>query len=241
MSNFSFLQTEWPELQASARKVESLVHTDTRASCFYARRTLELAVDWLYQNDADLKQPYETHLSALIYEPTFKDNLPKNIFIKVRAIKEIGNQAVHSKRDITETDALRATKELFHFLYWIAHCYTRRPTAEYQGINFDEAKVPARRVSVPVHTFKQLQVMAEELKARDAEAAKLQKAKLDTDAEITRLREEVAEAKRQNQLIPDTHDYSEAETRNYFIDLMLHEAGWALDKAEDREYEVAGM
>ncbi len=241
MSNFSFLQAEWPELHASARKVESLVHTDTRTCCFYARRTLELAVDWLYQNDSDLKRPYDNHLSALIYEPTFKDNLPKNIFLKVRAIKEIGNQAVHSNRAITETDALRATKELFHFLYWLAHCYTRRSAAEYQGINFDETKVPARQVSVSVHTFKQLQVMAEELKARDADAAKLQKAKLDTDAEITRLREEVAEAKRQNQLIPDTHDYSEAETRNYFIDLMLHEAGWALDKAEDREYEVAGM
>ncbi|MBA2524291.1 MAG: DEAD/DEAH box helicase family protein [Pyrinomonadaceae bacterium] len=241
MSNFLFLETEWPDLHSSARKVESLVHTDTRACCFYARRTLELAVDWLYQNDADLKQPYETHLSALIYEPTFKDNLPKNIFLKVRAIKEIGNQAVHSKRDITETDALRATKELFHFLYWLAHCYTRRSTAEYQGLNFEETKVPARRVSVPVHTFKQLQEMAEELKARDAEAAKLQRARVDTDAEITRLREEVAEAKRQNQLVPDTHDYSEAETRNYFIDLMLHEAGWALDKAEDREYEVSGM
>lgn len=241
MSNFTFLETEWPELDASARKVESLVHTDSRTSCFYARRTLEQAVDWLYQNDADLKRPYENHLSALIYEPTFKDNLPRNIFLKVRAIKEIGNQAVHSKRDITETDALRATKELFHFLYWLAHCYTRRSTAEYQGINFDETKVPVQRVSVPVHTFKQLQVMAEELKARDAEAAKLERAKLDTDAEIARLRQEVAEAKRQNKLVPDTHEYSEAETRNYFIDLMLHEAGWALDKAEDREYEVAGM
>ena len=114
MSNFDFLKIEWPELDASARKVESLVHTDTRACCFYARRTLELTVDWLCQNDADLKRPYEAHLSALIYEPTFKDNLPRNIFLKVRAIKEIGNQAVHSKRDITETDALRATKELFH-------------------------------------------------------------------------------------------------------------------------------
>ena len=77
MSNFAFLQTEWPELHASARKVESLVHTDTRTCCFYARRTLEMAVDWLYQNDADLKRPYENHLSALIYEPTFKDNLPQ--------------------------------------------------------------------------------------------------------------------------------------------------------------------
>ncbi len=86
MSNFTFLQTEWPELYDSARKVESLVHNDARTCCFYARRALELTVQWLYQNDAELKQPYETHLSALIYEPTFKDNLPRNIFLKVRAL-----------------------------------------------------------------------------------------------------------------------------------------------------------
>src|SRR5688500_7276185 len=117
MSNFTFLQTERPEHHDSARKAEALVRTDTRTCCFYARRTLELAVDWLYQNDSDLQRPYDNHLSALIYDPTFKDNLPKNLFLKVRDIKEIGNQAVHSNRAITEADALRATKELFHFLY----------------------------------------------------------------------------------------------------------------------------
>jgi len=127
MSNFAFLKAEWPELHASAVKVESLVHTDTRTCCFYARRTLELAVDWLYQNDAELKRPYENHLSALIHEPTFKDNLPRNVFLKVRAIKEIGNQAVHSNRTITENDALRATKELFHFLFWFARQTLKSP------------------------------------------------------------------------------------------------------------------
>ena len=40
---------------------------------------------------------------------------------------------------------------------------------------------------------------------------------------------------------PDTHDYSEAETRDYFIDLLLKEAGWALDQPQDREFEVSGM
>ena len=80
MSNFDFLKTEWLELYTSAQKVELLVNTDTRTCCFHARRTLELAVHWLYQNDKDLKAPYENHLSALIYEPTFKDNLPRNIF-----------------------------------------------------------------------------------------------------------------------------------------------------------------
>ena len=40
---------------------------------------------------------------------------------------------------------------------------------------------------------------------------------------------------------PDTHNYSEAETRDYFIDLLLKEAGWPLDKKQDREYPVTGM
>ena len=40
---------------------------------------------------------------------------------------------------------------------------------------------------------------------------------------------------------PDTHDYSEKETRDFFIDLLLKEAGWALDQPRDREWEVAGM
>ncbi len=40
---------------------------------------------------------------------------------------------------------------------------------------------------------------------------------------------------------PDTHDYSEAETRRYLIDVDLHRAGWPLDQPRDREYEVTGM
>ncbi|MFT5492731.1 MAG: type I restriction enzyme R subunit, partial [Limisphaerales bacterium] len=37
------------------------------------------------------------------------------------------------------------------------------------------------------------------------------------------------------------HDYSEAETRRYLIDVDLHRAGWPLDQDRDREYEVTGM
>src|SRR5260370_37469778 len=116
MSNFIFLQTEWPELHESAIKVESLALTDARSCCFYARRTLELAVDWLYERDSALKKPYDDNLSALIYEPTFKQNLPGELFLKVKTIKEVGNLAVHSRKPITKRDALRATKEQFHFL-----------------------------------------------------------------------------------------------------------------------------
>ena len=56
-----------------------------------------------------------------------------------------------------------------------------------------------------------------------------------------RLRIEVAEAKKQNAARPDDHNYSEAETRDYFIDLLLKEAGWALANPQDREFPVTGM
>ena len=72
MSNFAFLKVEWPALSESAVKAESLVMSDARAACFYARRTLELAVHWLYKNDSALKLPYQDHLSALLHEPSFR-------------------------------------------------------------------------------------------------------------------------------------------------------------------------
>src|SRR5690606_1622513 len=59
--------------------------------------------------------------------------------------------------------------------------------------------------------------------------------------ELKRLRAEVAQARREAAAQPDSHDYSETQTRDYFIDLLLKEAGWALDQARDREYEVSGM
>ncbi|MDQ3668389.1 MAG: DEAD/DEAH box helicase family protein [Acidobacteriota bacterium] len=241
MSNFSFLQAEWPELHGSAIKVESLARADARSCCFYARRTLELAIHWLYEHDTALKLPYDDNLSALIYEPTFKQNLPGELFLKVKTIKEVGNLAVHSRKPITERDALRATKELFHFLYWIARTYTRRSATEYENIAWDETQIPPPQVSVSVKTLNQLRELEDQLRERDREIAEKAKAIADTDTQIALLREQIAEAKKQNEKIPDDHDYSEAETRDYFIDLLLREAGWPLDKAEDREYPVTGM
>ena len=51
----------------------------------------------------------------------------------------------------------------------------------------------------------------------------------------------MAAAKKAAAAQPDTHDYSEAETRDFFIDLLLREAGWPLDQPRDREFEVSGM
>jgi len=239
MSNFAFLQTEWSALHEAATKAESFVNSDPRTSCFHARRTLELAVQWLYRYESGLRRPYDTALNALIFEPSFRETVGPAIFNKAKIIKELGNQAVHSTRPIQQSDALTATKELFHLCYWLARTYSRhgKPTP---GLMFNPAVLP-KSTAIPKQTLDQLATLEAQLRERDEKLTILQTNQIALDEELTRLRAEVAAAKKANAAQPDTHDYSEAETRDYFIDLLLKEAGWALDQQEDREFEVVGM
>ena len=239
MSNFAFLATEWPSLAESAEKAEGLVYSDPRAACFYTRRTLELAVHWLYKNDAALKLPYQDNLSALIHEPTFRNAVGSTIFAKVRLIRDLGNLAVHSHKPIRQYDALMAVKELSHLSYWLAHTYGRgaKPAP---GLAFDQEALP-KETSLPKQSQEQLQKMEGQLRDRDEKLSTLLADKEALNEELKRLRSEIAVTKKANAAVPDTHDYSEAETRDYFIDLLLKESGWALDQERDREFPVTGM
>jgi len=239
MSQFTFLQREWSAVFEAVAKAEAAVHADSRTACFYARRALELAVSWAYKHDAALKLPYQDNLSALIHEPSFKQAAGEAVFSKARVINTLGNRAVHSHRAVPEADALAAVRELFHVAYWFARSYGRvgRPAP---GLTFDPTALP-RPAAAPQQTAEQLRTLEEELRERDEKLATLLADKGALDEELKRLRSEVAEAKKAAAAQPDTHDYSEAETRDYFIDLLLKEAGWPLDQPRDREFEVSGM
>lgn len=239
MSNFSFLQGEWAEIHEAAARAEALAFPDPRAGCFYARRALEIAVEWLYKHDSALKLPYQTHPSALIHEPTFRQTVEAAVFNKARVIKDLGNQAVHSMRPVPQADAVMAVRELFHVCFWLARTYAReeRPA---DGVRFDEALLP-RTSEIPTATLKQLQELEQQLAERDDRLMELLVSNAELDEELKRLRTEVGQAKAANSARADTHDYSEAQTRDFYIDLLLKEAGWALGKAEDREFEVSGM
>jgi type I restriction enzyme R subunit len=132
-------------------------------------------------------------------------------------------------------------RELFHVCFWLAHTYAR--TAQGQppiGIAFDPARLP-QASPAPRQTQAQLQKLAEQLAEKNAKLSELLTGKAALDEELAQLRAEIAAAKKQNAAQPDTHDYSEAETRRYFIDLLLKEAGWPLDQTRDREFPVTGM
>ncbi|MDR6469416.1 type I restriction enzyme R subunit [Paraburkholderia graminis] len=239
MSNFAFLQHEWSFLHEDVSKAEGEVNNDPRVACIYARRALELGVAWLYTHDKTLKQPYQDNLSAYIYEPTFRNGVGQAVFAKARYVKDMGNEAAHSTRKISQSDALNSVRELFHFCYWLARTYgrTSRPTT---GIAFSAQLIPPAS-GAPTQTQAQLQKLVTELQERDEKLSSLLADKAQTQAELEQLRTEIAAAKAANAAQPDTHDYSEAETRKAYIDLLLKEAGWALGSLKNFEVKVEGM
>lgn len=239
MSQFGFLQREWSAVFDAATKAEVAVHSDPRTACFYARRALELAVAWAFKHDSMLQLPYQDNLSALIHEPSFKQVAGEAVFSKARVISTLGNRAVHGQRAIPADDALVAVRELFHVTYWLARTYGRtgRPAP---GVAFDPTALPKTTVA-PRPTAEQLQLLEASLRERDEKLVAVLADKATIDEQLVHLRAEVAAAKQAAAAQPDTHDYSEAETRDYFIDLLLKEAGWALDEPRDREFEVSGM
>ena len=239
MAHFAFLGSEWPDVCEAASKAESAACHDPRSACFYARRALELAVHWLYKSDSTLKLPYQDNLSALIHEPTFRNALGPAVFAKMKVIKNLGNLAVHSHKKILESDALVAVRELFHFGYWLAHTYAKGAKPP-PGLAFDASALP-KATPLPKQTIEQLQKLEAKLQEKDEKLSVLLADKTALDKELVRLRKAVATAKKANTAKADTHNYSEAETRDYFIDLLLKEAGWPLDQKRDRELPVTGM
>jgi type I restriction enzyme R subunit len=237
--HFHYLQSEWPELFEAVCKAESLANSDARTACFYARRSLEMLVAWLYKHDSSLRLPYQDHLSALIHEPSFRQLVGEALFTKAKLIKDLGNLAVHSTRKIATTDAVTATRELFHVCYWLGRTYGRTARPD-PGLLFNPSLLPTS-AAVPPQTLAQLQSLENQLHERDEKLSKLLSDKVALDEELKQLREQIAAAKQANTAQPDNHDYSEAETRDYFIDLLLKEAGWDLKPELNFEVEISGM
>ena len=239
MSNFSFLVPEWPQIHEAAITAEATAYGDPRTSAFHAGRALELTVRWAYKADATLRLPYQDNISALIHEPTFKQAAGDAVFNKSRLIISIGNRAAHDARAIPEQAAVAAVEELFHVCYWLAHTYGRRAQPSPQ-LTFDPAALPADTSATP-QSMAMLQALEASLAERDEKLAGLVADHDALDAEVQHLRAEVAKANIANEARPDSHNYSEARSRTHLIDALLNEAGWSLDQARDREFEVTGM
>ncbi|MEZ8646646.1 DEAD/DEAH box helicase family protein [Vibrio cyclitrophicus] len=268
-SNFGFMDvalnggndvytTRCAEIQTRAQNAESNIKTDPRIAGFYARNALELMVETVFDIDNWLTRPrHDATLMSLIHDKDFKQNLETHLFLKLKLVIQVGNEAVHSKTTLPQRDALQAVKELHHVLYWFIRTYT--PAFANRELNrnqfvvqpFDEALIP-QQVSIDatvatkaLSSIKRVKELEKQLEQDDKveREAYLQQLKENETLKAANqaLLEQIEQAKQSAEKVTDAHDYNEEETRTYLIDVLLHEAGWKLEHKRDREYPVSGM
>jgi type I restriction enzyme R subunit len=239
MSNFAFLADEFPAVREAAMEAERQAGVSPTAAAFFAGKTVEVAVKWAFRSDPNLRLPYQDNISALLHEPSFRRVAGEPVFTKAKYINRLRNRAVHEERAISSSDAAGAVKELFHVCYWLARTYGRK-TKPAANLTFDPSFL-SRRDDVLKRALSHLKQQQAELDAKNGELTRLLADKQSLDDELKKLRAEVAAARKAAEATPDQHDYNEAETRDRYIDLLLREAGWTLDKPEDIEFPVEGM
>ena len=128
MSNFNFLQKEFPHIFKEAVGAEKHTFTEPRFSAILSRTALEKGLHWLYENDVDLEFPYDTKLAALLHNQDFKEILKPTMFRELDVIRLTGNNAAHGKK-VSQFEALQAIKNLFRFFSFISVYYSEENPA----------------------------------------------------------------------------------------------------------------
>lgn len=216
----------------------------SRGAAVRTRLAAEAMVRWLYDHDSGLRWPYQDHLAALVAEPSFFDLTGVMIRTTLDLIREIGNRAAHPGK-FADRQGVSAVRELFHVGLWFASRYSETPPPA--SLTFAADRLPrsdsgpATNADAAVKLAEQAQAaqdaLAAERKARMADAD----SRAELEAELTKLREELAALRKANEGRDAGHDYDEATTRDQFIDVLLREAGWALVDERDLEFPVHGI
>ena len=248
MSNFNFLQKEFPNLFQEAKNAEKHTFREPRYSALLSRSTLEKAVFWIYDNDPDLELPYDTKLGALLHHQDFKNGLKSTMQQELDVIRLTGNNAAHGKK-VNQYQALQSLKNLFRFLSYLSVYYSE---GNPEILPFNEKLLEYQEATTEV--LKDLKKRAADLEAQLEKSKKealdlKEKAKaneilgLQVQAHENTLKARKVERQKtqdSDKVIPPLT--SEVETRKQLIDLLLKEAGWDdLKEGKDLEFEVEGM
>ena len=232
MSNFEFLKKDnsYKIFADACIEAEQLMNVSYSATVTFVRKALELAVKWVYANDAELRMPPQINLASLIKGKKFKDILPYNMSSLLSYIHQLGNKAVHSGRVITREEAVLSLRNLFSFTAWIDYSYSRY----YSDVKFDE--------SILGETDKIIKVQSEKDKL-SKQLAEINKKLEELSNENQTLRKENEEKRKINEKEREykIDEISEAETRKRYIDLIIENEGWTIGEDCIPEVEISGI
>jgi type I restriction enzyme R subunit len=251
MSNFLFLQNEWPSLHTKMKKAEERVITEPVSAASYCRLVLEECTHLLFDIER-IEKPYNKELINLMTDEKIRAIVPVLLMDGLHIVRKTGNNASHYGKQVNSTDALISIKYIYPFLKWFAQNYSKI-APELPG-SFSEEFIP--KVGTAQRQLKDLQVenekaqksLQEEIEKLKAEKDKVYK--LAQENEDTLIAFKAAEqeaivklkAQKATRLKSIPAEFTESETRQHLIDVDLKEAGWFnLTKGRDTEYPVTGM
>ncbi|MFZ6665633.1 DEAD/DEAH box helicase family protein [Peijinzhouia sedimentorum] len=249
MSNFQFISTEFPEIADRARKAEAFALTSPVESCFNARAALELGVNWMYENDADLEWPFDKKLASLMHEADFKEIFDSygNLYRELHLIRRIGNNAVHNQR-VKPEDSVHLIQCLFRFAAFLVAAYgeeeVRIPDFNDQLIpTGDELKKSKKEIDLLREKLEKLELENEQRRiALEEKEDANDLLRISNEKHQEQIKEQ--RKAREFELIPNALPKapSEAFTRKLYIDSALKDAGWTkLRAGYELEFEVSGM
>lgn len=224
MTNFDFLKNEagFASFADAAIAAEKTLGIDPGSCAINCRRTMELAVKWMYSVDNALVMPYQEKLVSLMSTEEFHDIVDRDLLQRMNFIRKVGNNAAHSGKKISYDQAELCLENLFIFMDFLAYCYGEN----YEEKAFDKEMLKSSGESRPANDISELEVSFQQL----MEENKALKAKL------TERREENKET-----YVPKPLDLSEYKTRKIYIDTMLMDAGWTEGENWINEVELPGM
>lgn len=225
MSNFNFLLStpDFAPFANVAITAEKILHIDPAASVLNCRRAMEFAVKWMYSVDSELEMPYQDNLQSLMGREEFRQIVGQDLWRRMDYIRIKGNAAAHNSGKVSQAAAMLCLENLHIFLDFVAYCYAE----DYTESKFDPALVP--RETAPAEEPPRRETPDIDLAALIEENRKLKE-------QLTARREV-----QQQTYVPKPLDISEYETRKFYIDAMLEDAGWVEGKDWRNEVELSGM
>jgi len=222
VSNFKFLISDpaFAPFMEVAMAAEKILHIDPTACILNCRRSMEFAVKWMYSVDKELEMPYQDNLQSLMTREEFRSIVGSDIWRRMDYIRMKGNNAAHNTGKISEAAAMLCLENLHIFLDFVAYCYADT----YEETKFDPALIPSPpTASAPLPKGEaSLAPPVGELSPKVTEralAALIEENKKPKE-QLTARREE-----QQQTYVPKPLDISEYETRKFYIDAMLEDAG----------------
>ncbi len=251
MSNFNFLQSEWPSFFRKMKKAEERVYSEPISTASYCRLALEECMYKVYGME-HLELPYNKDLANLMSQEEIKELIPFQHLNGLHIARKTGNNAAHFGRRVSSSDALIAIKYMYGFLKWFANDYSD-VHPELPGA-FDESYIPKagaqqrqlkllqqEREKEQSALQAQIKQLLNEKEAILEQAQESEQALAELKARETKAKTAL-QAQKKARRAPVASEFNEAQTRLHLIDIDLKEAGWdQLREGRDLEYPVIGM